>query len=145
MREITAQSTEITLIGQFIESEFLFELMEANQEVKFTILVDDAYHYVFSDGQDLPFNFISEESAQRLATFAQEQANVQLRFLQTNHHFESHGLTNTVHARSALFVDDTGPIECLLVQHTGGWGMALKHRGSSLFEQGSSNCQCFSV
>lgn len=98
------KAKKVTLVGQFIESEWLLELIKKSADKDFEIIVDDAYHYASREpSSSKGFNFVSPEMAKKLTTFASQNANVVLRYIQTNHHYNHHGQTNTVHARTVLF------------------------------------------
>ena len=100
------KSKKVTMVGEFFESAWLFDLVAKYPEVETTFLVDSAYHYAAIGDETASFNFVTHASAARLMDFLKQHPSARVRYLQTNHHFAYHGQTNTVHARSILFESD---------------------------------------
>lgn len=107
IEKLTSASKDVVLVGQFIESKWLFNVFKSNPSVHVTILVDSSYYYASIDETGKEYNFINRKMAKDFFDAAGSISNVSVRFLMTNHNYEAHGQTNTVHARSVLFDGDT--------------------------------------
>lgn len=104
VERLVAEAVRVEIVAQFFESDHLKELARNNPDTNFLIYVDDAYGVAHE--RRITRNFISPESADIFFDFVENNSNVQVRFLQTNHDFQENGMTNTVHARSILFFEN---------------------------------------
>lgn len=100
---LISSSKKVVIVGQFIESNWLFDQIQNSPNVRVTLLVDSAYYYASLDNDGREYNFISRDMAKKFFSKVATLPNVSVRFLLTNHNYQFHGQTNTVHARSILF------------------------------------------
>jgi hypothetical protein len=109
------KAKKLTIVGQFIESNWLFDKVKANPSKEFQFIVDDGYFYAAKEPiGSKGFNFITPEKANEFRKFVSQNANVSVRYIQTNHNYDHHGQTNTVHARSILFDNIDGSITLMV-------------------------------
>lgn len=102
LNKLFRASQRIVIAAQFLESKLLFRLIRGAKHARITIILDDAYYYTATNLYSQ--NFIGKKNARDVMRLGEER-HVDLRFLQTNHHYEVHGFTNTVHLRTVFFED----------------------------------------
>lgn len=100
---LLSASERAVIVGEFIESKWLFDQIRSNPNVKVTLLVDSSYYYASIDNSGHEYNFVSPDMAKKFFETISTIPNISVRFLMTNHNYQFHGQTNTVHARSILF------------------------------------------
>lgn len=116
-----SRAKSVVLVGQFFESNWLFDTVARYPTVHSTFIVDSSYYYAEIlakrrasgeriEAADYDLNFVSLESAERFARLIEGLPNAEVRYLQTNSNFRFHKQTNTVHARSVVFDGDNGPV-----------------------------------
>ncbi|WP_171136501.1 hypothetical protein [Ruegeria sp. HKCCC1038] len=99
--EMVSSAEKVVIVAQFFESKRIKKIIEDNPDTQVTILVDDAYFV--SAETETSANFIKPERAKEMLEFVAANSHVSVRYLQTNHDYELNEMTNTIHARSALF------------------------------------------
>lgn len=95
-------SDRIVLYAQFLESEWLIELLERTT-AEIILILDDAYYYTSMEDGGISFGFIDPENARYIVDMEDRFDNISIRYLQTNHNYALHLQANSVHARSVRF------------------------------------------
>ena len=99
LTDLFHNSDRIVIICQLLESQRIISLIRQAKHADITIILDDAYYYgarnLYSQ------NFVDIENATAVLNL-NKMKHVTLRFLQTNHHYEVHNFTNTVHLRTVF-------------------------------------------
>lgn len=109
IRELVGKSGRVTIVAPTFRSSIFEAIIRDNPDVDFLFLVDDAF--VIASELNQERNFIEPREAREFLKYVDDNANISVRFLQTNHNYKEHdNYSNTVHARSIAFYDEDGAV-----------------------------------